>query len=124
MARRTMHDHRRAPAWPPRPLPAAQRRAEEESLIDEVLAARDAEIDAAERAVEAFLFDLTAQELAGLDPADPRLWRSLRCSYVAGRPEVVGWPWRAYAERRRRAALTAHERIAEARERTRQKAVA
>lgn len=120
MARRAMRDHQQDEAWPPRPLPAVLR--QEAIDLAAMMRACDAEVDAAGEEIEAVLRDLTEQELAELDPSDPRLVRRTASPWINGRQQTVGGSWMLDRERRRRAALTGHERILENRERLRRRA--
>lgn len=131
MARHALHDHRQAPAWPPRPLPVAQQRVANDAEVDAMVIRIDGEefsakMAAAHAAAHAdasrSLFELTDQELDGLDSDDMTL------EIVASGVTASGsWTYRTTVtgeraierEKDRRRELTAHQRMAEIRERTR-----
>lgn len=78
----------------------------------------------AEGELRRFLFGLTDAELAEIDPDDTGLLVTVPAFLGIGKSISVGGVWFLRAEQARRAALTGHQRIAEARERAARKAVA
>lgn len=134
MAHHAMHDHRQAPAWPARPPSVAQRQSDVDRDLEELAIEIDGEefsakMAAAHAAVHAdalrSLFELTDQELDGLDPDDMTL------EIVASGVTASGtWTYRTTVtgeraiegEKDRRRELTAHQRMTEIRERMRRRA--
>lgn len=133
MARHQMRDHRQAPAWPKRPVSSgrAMWRQFEDDLDHSIRAERQFRltIDEVGDRIMAVLRDLDDDELARMDPTDPRInvvlsspHRRLFGNWITQDVEFVGETMIAH-EQERRAALTGHERIAELRERMRRKEV-
>lgn len=134
MTRRAMRDHRQAPAWPKRPVSSG--RAMMRQFDDDIEQTKklvrqfDLAMEYVCDRIMAVLRDLEDDELDRIDPRDPRINAVVRADRRKMFGELIideiafDGETMIAQEQERRAGLTGHERIAETRERIRQKAVA